>query len=109
MTIATTHEAINEWAANVGYEDCYKDRAWILSNYDTWERNPYYTGPEQLHPEEEAEMAAQEAERIHWQNSKGDDMVYLTPFSWLDFNRFDAFAGCRASGCVVEAPTEVPF
>lgn len=51
MTIATEAEAIREWAHNVGYEDCYKDRQWICSNYDTWERNPYYSGPEQEHPE----------------------------------------------------------
>jgi hypothetical protein len=53
MTLATEQEAVREWAANVGYEDHYKDRQWICSNYDTWERNPHYTGPEQRHPEDD--------------------------------------------------------
>ena len=55
MTKATEQEAVREWAWNVGYEDCYKDRMWICSNYDTWERNPHYQGPEQIHPELECE------------------------------------------------------
>lgn len=29
------------------------DRQWILSDFDTWERNPYYHGPEQQHPEDD--------------------------------------------------------
>jgi hypothetical protein len=28
------------------------DRQWILSDYDVWERNPFYSGPEQQHPED---------------------------------------------------------
>ena len=30
-------------------------KAWLLSNYDTWERNPYYDGPEVPHPEADDE------------------------------------------------------
>ena len=26
---------------------------WILTDYDVWERNPYYHGPEQQHPEDD--------------------------------------------------------
>lgn len=55
MTLATAQEAVREWAWNVGYEDKYKDRMWMCSNYDTWERNPHYHGPEQIHPEEDCE------------------------------------------------------
>jgi hypothetical protein len=29
------------------------DRQWILSGWDTWERNPYYRGEEQQHPEDD--------------------------------------------------------
>lgn len=29
------------------------DRQWILSGWDVWERNPYYHGPEQQHPEDD--------------------------------------------------------
>lgn len=107
MQFASVSEAIQEWAWNVGHErpDC----AWICSDYDTWERNPYYQGPPVEHPEVEAEMAAQEADRMFWQNSDGVDMVWFGQFDWLHFNRFDDFAGCRASGCVVEMPEEIPF
>jgi hypothetical protein len=30
-----------------------QDRQWILTDYDVWERNPYYNGPEQQHPEDD--------------------------------------------------------
>ena len=29
------------------------NRPWILSQYDTWERNPYYQGPPVPHPEDD--------------------------------------------------------
>ena len=29
------------------------ERQWILSGWDTWERNPYYHGEEQQHPEDD--------------------------------------------------------
>ncbi len=28
------------------------DRQWILTDYDVWEKNPYYVGPDQPHPED---------------------------------------------------------
>lgn len=46
---ATPAEAVREWAWVVGQER--PDSQWLLSDYDTWERNPHYTGPEQAHPE----------------------------------------------------------
>jgi hypothetical protein len=60
MTIATEAEAVNEWVHNVGYEDCYKDRQWILSSYDSWERNPYYSGHDQTHPEDDTYLCENE-------------------------------------------------
>lgn len=60
MTIATEAQAVKEWAHNVGYEDCYKDSQWILSSYDSWERNPYYSGPEQPHPEDDSYLCENE-------------------------------------------------
>lgn len=31
-----------------------RDQAWILSDFDTWERNPHYNGPPNpRHPEED--------------------------------------------------------
>ncbi len=49
--LATYDEAMKERATNVGHEARYIGRQWILSDYDVWVRNPYYTGPEQPHPE----------------------------------------------------------
>lgn len=48
--LATSTDAVREYAENVGREN--RDRAWILSPYDTWERNPFYEGPPQPHPED---------------------------------------------------------
>ena len=44
-------EAVREWVWNVGQDRA--DQQWVLSDYDTWERNPHYTGPDQGHPEDE--------------------------------------------------------
>lgn len=43
-------QAVREWAWVVGAE--VPDRQWLLSDYDSWERNPHYRGPDQGHPEE---------------------------------------------------------
>lgn len=45
----TISEAVREWVWVVGAERL--DQQWLLSDYDTWERNPHYTGPYQPHPE----------------------------------------------------------
>jgi hypothetical protein len=47
--LATMHEAVREWAYNVGGQ--FPLRQWLLSDYDTWERNPGYIGPDLGHPE----------------------------------------------------------
>ncbi len=47
--LATPNDARREYASNAGYEN--KDRQWILTPWDTWEQNPYYSGPPQRHPE----------------------------------------------------------
>lgn len=49
-TLATMSDAVREYAANVGFDR--PDVAWILSPYDTWERNPYYSGPPACHPDD---------------------------------------------------------
>jgi hypothetical protein len=41
-------DAVREWAYAVGREQT--TRQWLLSDYDTWEPNPFYVGPEQGHP-----------------------------------------------------------
>ena len=51
MTLATVADSVREYARNVGHDrtDC----AWVLSPFDTWERNPFYAGPPQPHPEDD--------------------------------------------------------
>ena len=43
-------EAVREWVWTVGQDR--SDQQWVLSAYDTWERNPHYRGPDQGHPED---------------------------------------------------------
>lgn len=42
--------ALREWAFNVGQDRL--DRQWLLTDYDSWEKNPHYRGPDQGHPEQ---------------------------------------------------------
>lgn len=43
--------AVREYAREHGAME--PDRAWILSPFDTWERNPFYRGPPVRHPEDD--------------------------------------------------------
>lgn len=50
--LATPTEACREYARTVGADR--PERPWILTDFDTWERNPYYRGPRCIantHPE----------------------------------------------------------
>jgi hypothetical protein len=49
--MATPSEACREYAANYGAD--HPERAWILTDYDSWERNPHYHGPSVPHPEDD--------------------------------------------------------
>ena len=49
--IATPAEAYREMVCNIGMDNA--DSQWILTPFDTWERNPAYVGPEQPHPEDD--------------------------------------------------------
>lgn len=42
-------EAVREWTWIVGQEN--PNQPWILSDWDTWEPNPFYQGPPAPHPE----------------------------------------------------------
>ena len=44
-------EALNQYAGAYGEER--EEQEWILSPFDTWHKNPYYTGTPGRHPEEE--------------------------------------------------------
>jgi len=43
-------EAVSEWTWAVGRTR--PDQQWLLSDFDSWERNPHYSGPDQMHPED---------------------------------------------------------
>lgn len=49
--LATRSDAVREYAFNVGHDRPLQQ--WILSDYDTWERNPFYIGPDMGHPDDE--------------------------------------------------------
>jgi len=44
-------DSIDLYSRNVGEED--KGRQWLLTNFDTWVKNPHYVGPDQSHPDED--------------------------------------------------------
>lgn len=46
------HEAIQEQIQIFGAEQ--KNKQWILTSWDSWEKNPYYHGPDQKHPEDDS-------------------------------------------------------
>jgi hypothetical protein len=64
---ATIPEAIREWAWNVGYLPDHIDSQWLLTDYDSWERNPHYTGPDQGHPEDAVWEGEHEASEARWE------------------------------------------
>tara|TARA_R110000787_G_scaffold7296_6_gene25048 strand:+ start:8460 stop:8771 length:312 start_codon:yes stop_codon:yes gene_type:complete len=76
--------AVRQYAGAYGAERT--ESAWILSPFDTWEKNPHYNGPAQPHPEDyqsDEEIAAeptndsQPFEEARW--SHVEDDTYL-PF-----------------------------
>lgn len=46
-------EQVREWTWVFGAE--HPDREWINSPFDSWEKNPHYTGPKGRHPEDDYE------------------------------------------------------
>jgi hypothetical protein len=44
-------EAVREYTRHVGAE--HPDQEWILSPFDSWEKNPFYTGKPGRHPEDD--------------------------------------------------------
>lgn len=49
--VGTSAPHLREFARNAGAEQ--PDRAWILTPWDTWEPNPFYSGPPVRHPEDD--------------------------------------------------------
>lgn len=48
--VATYSDACREYACNAGADN--PDSAWILTPWDSWEKNPCYSGPPCRHPED---------------------------------------------------------
>lgn len=46
--------AVSDYAHVYGAE--HPEREWILTPFDTWERNPYYTGKPGSHPDDPEEL-----------------------------------------------------
>jgi hypothetical protein len=46
---ASQADAYREMVKNLAQDN--PERCWILTPFDTWERNPNYVGPEEPHPE----------------------------------------------------------
>lgn len=83
---ATPSEARAEYAANAGAEQ--PDRQWILTPWDTWERNPRYSGPEQRHPEDDHPDADDNslvaAVKLHARNNYESDGWDIVLECWSD-------------------------
>lgn len=67
-------EAVREWAFNYGYD--HPDQQWLLSDLDTWERNPHYNGPDQGHPEDPPEDDFYEP--------SDEDLDFLSFMDWAE-------------------------
>lgn len=67
-------DAVREWAWNAGHDN--PDVPWLLSDYDTWERNPFYRGPAAPHPDdfeyEEPELTLDEINELLAEASETD-------------------------------------
>ena len=50
FTYASDAEFDREGAREIGFEN--QDKAWILSDRDSWYPNPFYVGPPVRHPED---------------------------------------------------------
>lgn len=51
--VGTSAPHLREFARNAGHE--HPEQAWILTPWDTWEKNPAYSGPPVRHPEDDAD------------------------------------------------------
>ena len=57
-------EAVRQYAYAYGEEE--PEKPWILSPFDTWERNPHYVGPPVPHPEDYDYDEHQPTEMEEW-------------------------------------------
>ena len=55
------------------------ERQWILTGWDTWERNPFYHGEEQQHPEDDLSHEEWEDHQIYLAEMKNEISHYYLP------------------------------
>lgn len=70
-------EGVAEQVQIFGMEQ--QDRQWILTDWDTWERNPYYHGEEQQHPEDDRTPEEWEDHQIYLAEMKNEISHYYLP------------------------------
>lgn len=75
----TTQELVREWASQYG--SAHTDQQWLLSDWDTWERNPHYVGPEQAHPEDYVPVIDHEEDY----EPLSVDVHREQPYTWPDY------------------------
>jgi hypothetical protein len=71
--LATMTDAVNEFV--LWYGSNHKDQCWILSQYDTWHKNPFFIGIQTPHPElsEVNEEIEDEEDEIDEEEEEYDD------------------------------------
>lgn len=55
------------------------DSQWILSGYDVWEKNPFYHGPEQQHPEDDRSHEDWESHQVYLAEMNGEIIHAYVP------------------------------
>lgn len=75
-------EAIEEQRQIFGAENPDKQR--ILSSWDTWEKNPFYHGPEQQHPEDDTPQDEWEAHQVYLAEMKNEVSHACVPLAHSD-------------------------
>lgn len=87
--LATPDDACREQAIYEGAKNT--TRAWVLTSYDSWRANPFYTGPAVPHPESDHHEAEEESTA---QFPAGDELTTL-PTILIDIFGVRAFRADR--------------
>lgn len=66
----TTMDRVYQWADAYGAD--HPEKPWLLSDFDTWERNPHYQGPRVAHPETLQE-GCPEVDKYEWRRGPEQD------------------------------------
>lgn len=89
MPLATYDDARAEFARNAGHDN--PDHEWILTPFDTWERNPAYCGPKGRHPED-----AYDENGVHYAE-RAEDIPTPEDFDLL-FGTAEEYSASLAAG-----------